>query len=280
MVLRGIRTDLALEACEIWKESTNGKDVAEGVASEKNEKNGYFVHHVRVTNENGARAIGKPVGNYITMELGRDDDLECAVTTLSGEISALLPRKSLCTLIVGLGNHNITPDAVGYKTVENVVVTRHLVNNFPKEFGTLHPTASLTPGVLGTSGCESFEIIQGVVQTIRPDSVIVVDALAARSLKRLCKTVQVTDTGIVPGSGVGNARAAINRETLGVPTVAIGVPTVMDIRRISEEITESMLVTPQGIDTHVSEIAKLIGFSINRALHPSLTFSDMELFLA
>ena len=143
----------------------------------------------------------------------------------------------------------------------------------------MHPTAALVPGVLGTSGCESFEIICGVVEKIKPDCVIVVDALAARSLARLCKTVQLTDTGIVPGSGVGNARAAINRETLGVPTIAIGVPTVMDLQMVAKDIREPMMVTPQEIDTHISEVSKLIGFSINRALHPSLSMEDMELFL-
>ncbi|MBE6915354.1 MAG: GPR endopeptidase [Ruminococcaceae bacterium] len=278
--MKGTRTDLALEACEIWRESANRKQEITGVACEKSEKNGYLVHRVRVTDERGAQAIGKPVGNYITMELLKmQDDLERSVETLSGEISALLPKENGCTLIVGLGNHNITPDAVGYKTVGCVVVTRHLVSSFPKEFGFLHPTAALVPGVLGTTGCESFEILCGVVEKIKPSCVIVVDALAARSLERLCRTVQITDTGIVPGSGVGNARAAINRETLGVPTIAIGVPTVMDLQTISKNITESMMVTPQEIDTHVSEISKLIGFSINRALHPTLSMEDIELFL-
>ena len=275
--MRGIRTDLALEACEIWKESADG---ITGVETEESEKNGYLIHRVRVTNETGARAIEKPMGEYITMDLSKtQNDLERSVETLGGEIRALLPKENRCTLIVGLGNHNITPDAVGYKTVGFVVVTRHLISAYPKEFGFLHPTAALTPGVLGTTGCESGEIIHGVVQKIRPDCVIAVDALAARSLERLCKTVQITDTGIVPGSGVGNARAAITRETLGVPVIAIGVPTVMDIKTVATDVREPMMVTPQEIDTHVSEISKLIGFSINRALNPSLSIAEMELFL-
>ena len=176
------------------------------------------------------------------------------------------------------------------------MVTRHLVEQLPGFFGHLRPVAALTPGVLGTTGLESAEIIRGVIERSRPDVVLIVDALASRKLSRLCRTVQLADTGIVPGSGVGNARAALNRETLGVPVIAIGVPTVVDAVTLVGDMAESagladfdeqtlapfgggLMVTPKEIDTHVKDIARVVAYAVNLCLHPSLSFDDIGHFL-
>lgn len=239
---------------------------------------------------------------YTTVEFpphGADDEVfrDC-VHCVAGELTAVLPEDPMARLLViGLGNREVTPDAVGPQAVENTVVTRHLITHLPDTFGHMRPVAALAPGVLGSTGLESAEIIQGVVEKCRPDAVILVDALASMSLKRLCTTVQITDTGIVPGSGVGNARAAINQDLLQVPVVAMGVPTVVDAATLAAELLtsagqeeladqldrgakENMIVTPKDIDARVREISRLVGYSINLAAHPDLSFGDFSMFLS
>jgi spore protease len=180
--------------------------------------------------------------------------------------------------------------------MQNCIVTRHLVDKMPGEFGHMRPVAAISPGVLGTTGMESRELISGAIQHAEPGAVIVVDALTSRRLSRLCSTVQISDSGIVPGSGVGNARAAINRETLGVPVISVGVPTVVDALTLMADLTESanqpepdwdeiskfsggLMVTPKEIDTHVETLARVVGYAVSLALNPGMDIEDVRRFL-
>ena len=207
-----------------------------------------------------------------------------------------MPEKAP-VLVVGLGNRAITPDAVGPGAADHTLVTRHLIDAAPEQFGSFRPVAALAAGVLGTTGVESGELAQAVAGKVKPGCVLAVDALAARSLERICTTVQLSDTGIVPGSGVGNHRFALNAESLGVPVIALGVPTVVDGATLALDILEEagrddldpaalrgaggdLMVTPRDIDQRVKDMAKVIGFAIDLALHPHLTVEDVELFLS
>ena len=217
---------------------------------------------------------------------------------LAAELGALLGlAPGAPALVVGLGNRAITPDNIGPKAADQTMVTRHLVERVPEHFGSFRPVAALAAGVLGTTGMESGELVRAVAETLRPACVIAVDALASRSLRRVCRTIQLADTGITPGSGVGNARAALNAETLGVPVIAVGVPTVVDAATLTCDVLaeagkgelnpaalqgagDGLIVTPKDIDTQVHDLAKVIGYGINLALHTGLTIGDVELFLS
>ena len=228
------RTDLAVEATQLWQEQAGETTQLRGVQARDSVREGYPVTTVRILDESGAQALGKPVGTYMTLELDglarrEEDAFRRAARALAAELRGLLDLKEGdAVLVVGLGNRAITPDAIGPKAADHTLVTRHLVERVPEHFGAFRPVAALAAGVLGTTGMESGELVPAVVEKTRPACVLAVDALASRSLRRVCRTVQLSDTGIVPGSGVGNHRAALNRETLGVPVIAIGVPTVVD----------------------------------------------------
>lgn len=299
--MKNIRTDLALEAREIWQEDADDQTQLSGVIARERKINGMTVSRVKIVNEEGVRNLNKPIGNYSTVELNgvarRDEDVfPRAIQAVAGELAPMLPKGGGCVLVVGLGNSGITPDAVGNNAVEHVMVTRHLVERMPDMFGTLRPVSAIAPGVLGMTGVESREIIEGVANHIKPDCIIVIDALASCKLSRLCKTIQITDTGIIPGSGVGNARAAINKETMGIPVVAMGVPTVVDIRTIVKDIAESakvtlpdtvleeygsqLMVTPKEIDVHISDVGRIIGYAINTVLQKGVSIADMDIFLS
>ncbi len=297
------RTDLAVEAHEIWKESAREQTELRGVKSRESDKNGYKVTTVEILDEEGAKALDKPVGTYITVEIdkliNRDDNaFTQGIEALSGEIASMLKLKdSDSVLVVGLGNEAITPDAIGPKTARHTMVTRHLVERMPEHFGDMRRVSVVMSGVLGTTGIETAEFIKAVTDKLRPDSVVVVDALASRKMSRVCRTVQLADTGIVPGSGVGNSRAAISRETLGVPVTAIGVPTVVDAATLAADLIEeagvkdlnpqdlaqygsSMIVTPKEIDANVADISKLLGYGLNKALHGNISVEDINTFLS
>ncbi|NLA88177.1 MAG: GPR endopeptidase [Clostridiales bacterium] len=297
------RTDLAVEAKELWRENADKQTELKGVKSREKDSNGFKVTTVEILNDEGAHALNKPVGSYITIEIDRlvqreDNAFTLGAEALSSEISKLLKLKeSDSVLVVGLGNEAITPDAVGPKTAKNTMVTRHLVEKMPDMFGSMRRVSVLVSGVLGTTGIESADFIKAVAEKLKPDHVIVVDALASRKLARICRTVQLADTGIVPGSGVGNSRAAINREKLGMPVIAIGVPTVVDAATLAADLAEQagakdinpedmsnyggdMIVTPKEIDTNVSDISKLIGYGINLALHNNISVEDINMFLS
>lgn len=246
-----IRTDLALEA----KESCEAKDGQPGgvrVTEQEDPEREIYTTTVVIETENGARVMGKPVGTYITLEAPNmsspDEDYHAEISeALAGHIRALMrteddKRKSV--LVVGLGNREVTPDALGPEVVGNLRITRHMIRVYGRVSAELQQAAevsALVPGVMAQTGMETLEIIKGVVDETHPQLVIVIDALAARSTKRLNRTIQITDTGINPGSGVGNHRDAINEETLGVPVIAIGVPTVVDAVTIVNDTMEALV---------------------------------------
>lgn len=280
------RTDLALE-----KQEHFSGNVPEGIESETYSKNKVTFTKIRVNNEKGAESIGKPVGTYITAEIPSLIETavvdENAVTVISKELRNLLPEEGT-VLVVGLGNTDITPDAIGPATVEMVLATRHITQELSESIGLgdLRPVAGFIPGVLGKTGVETAESIKGITKTVNPCAVIVVDALAARKLKRLGNTIQMSDAGIIPGSGVGNARVAVNYDTIGVPVISIGIPTVVDARTLVNDLTDDkteisrkenseMIITPREIDLVVERASKIISVSINKALQPHLTVDEI-----
>lgn len=239
-IMYQIRTDLALETQEKMQEDhVELKGVR--FIEERIDKN-LTISTVVIETENGAKTMGKPKGTYITIEAGNmdeeDEDYHREISIqLANVIKKLLHVKKteLSVLVVGLGNREVTPDALGPRVVDNLFITRHIINEYGKyAFGEagVNRISSIVPGVMAQTGMESLEIIKGVIKETKPDLVVVVDALAARSTKRLNRTIQVTDTGINPGSGVGNHRHGLNEKSLGVPVISIGVPTVVDAATI------------------------------------------------
>jgi spore protease len=227
------RTDLAVEAREMYREEN--KQEIPGVKVDVSEDSGIKVTRVIIKEEVGARIMNKPVGNYITIEAQgirkRDRDIyEEASRTLAEELTRIAGvEKDSTTLVVGLGNWNVTPDSLGPEVVSHLMVTRHVFEYLPEQVDEgVSPVCAVSPGVLGITGIETGEIIEGIVSRIKPDRVIAIDALASRRMERINSTIQIADTGISPGSGIGNKRKALDRETLGVPVIAIGVPTVVD----------------------------------------------------
>lgn len=289
------RTDLAAEARQLAL--GDAVDELEGVQYEEADEQGVKYQKLTVLNDRGREAIGKPVGTYYTALISsvlrrESESFNTTVDAIGKLIKSTLgkPDDEGCTLVVGLGNRDITPDVIGPMCAESVLVTRHLKAHAPEDFKFLSPVAVICPGVLGTSGIESADYIKWVCASLKPARVIVIDALAARGLDRLCKTVQITDTGITPGSGVGNSRSAINSEVLGVPVTAIGVPTVVDIRsllidmgdgQISEETANAneMIVTPRNIDSEVVCASRVVAYAINLALHKGLAVEDIDMLV-
>lgn len=310
----GINLDLALEAHELLRGAT-GREIP-GVREDKEELPNATVTTVTIFSPEGARMMNKPLGNYITIEA---PNLRIIDPEIQTEISNLLARKlqelipsseQLNILLVGLGNWNATPDALGPKVIDQSVVTRHLYNYAPEALTPgLRSVCALAPGVLGITGIETAEILRGVVEKVQPNIMVVVDALAAKSIDRIGSTIQIADTGISPGSGVGNQRAGINQETMGIPVIAIGCPTVVHAAIIMEEVIlklfqelnmyqglrppiindvisnvlspfgGSLTVTPKEIDSMVENLAKTIARGINQALHPSVTPSNLSYYL-
>lgn len=287
------RTDLAEEARELYEEE--GQDLR-GVRCEEESRKEILVSRVVILDEEGEKSLGKPCGTYVTLTLQDEfqgENLPVWEEVLSLEIRKLLSdglglSQSASVLVVGLGNPAITPDLVGPMVQSQIAVTRHLVAHIPEYFSHLRPVSGLKTGVLATTGVESSEIVRGLVKETSPDCVIAVDALASRKLERVCRTVQLGDTGIIPGSGVGNHRGALNRETLGVPVIAIGVPTVVDggslvADLLGEEHLDleggDFFVTPKEIDSHVKKLSMLIGKSVNMALNPSLSQEEISILV-
>ena len=291
------RTDLAVEAIENRKTAA----ALPHVRQSDHMLEGFAVHEVRILSEDAAREIGKPQGRYLTLELDalirrEEDAFPRACKALSTLLRELLPHPNDGpVLIAGLGNRMITPDAIGPQTVDHVIATRHLVAQSPAVFADWRPVSALAPGVLGQTGVETGEVICGVLDRVRPAAVIAVDALAAGRLSRLLRTVQLADTGITPGAGVGNARAALNQQTLGVPVIAVGVPTVVDGATLAHEIisqlgqpacealddlSQPVMITTRDIDREVADISRMIGYAINMALHPHLSVADIDLYLS
>lgn len=286
------RTDLAIECKEEYGESE-----IEGVKYTEKYNETSKTTIIEVLNKKGELAIGKPVGNYITVEVPNfssdGEILDDRLTAIKEELARLIPNDGVI-LVVGLGNDNITPDALGPRTIDKIIATRHISAELAKSVGLegLRMVSALAPGVLGQTGIETGEIIMGVSKSVKPSAVITVDALASRRLSRLGCTVQIADTGVTPGSGVGNARAQINEQTLGVPVIAVGVPTVVDAATLANDLLgdneedkdlfskldgqgANMIVTPREIDLMIDRAAKLLALAINSALQPTLTAEDI-----
>lgn len=233
------RTDLALEA----KEAIKGEHEIEGVALKREEKDGVTVATLEIRTDAGSKTMGKEKGTYITVELEEENE-EAVIRELVQQMKQLSGGKNDKCFILGLGNREITPDALGPLTIDKVLVTRHLIREFGSEMKKKYhfsEAQALAPGVMAQTGMEMQEIVKGIVDKTTPDIVFVVDALAARSMHRLGRTIQLTDTGISPGAGVGNNRKELNRRTLGVDVIAIGVPTVVDAETIVEDYMEAGL---------------------------------------
>ncbi len=292
-----VRTDLALEARESIGKA---EEELRGVAVEEYDREEIQVHITKVviSSKNGAKAMNKPMGSYITLEAPAmqeaDEDYHREISEeLAGQIRSIIPgaETEQSILVVGLGNRDVTADALGPGVVDNLLVTRHIVREYGKAAYNkerMNMVSGIVPGVMAATGMEAAEIVRGVVDQTEPDLVIVVDALAARSTKRLNRTIQVTDTGIQPGSGVGNHRNALTKDSLGVPVIAIGVPTVVDaativgdaISKMESETGEQMrMFRPDRIRTmtelnnmyvtgkNIDEIIKRLSYTISEALN-------------
>lgn len=245
-----VRTDLALEARESISEADGS---LHGVKVEENydEETDIRVTRVEITTKNGARAMGKPMGTYVTIEapgmLEPDEGVHREVSdVLAEQLAKIIPGagQEQEILVVGLGNRDVTADALGPHVVDNLCITRHIVREYGKAAynrDRMNQVSSMEPGVMGKTGMEAAEIIKGVVEQTGPDVIVAIDALAARTTKRLNRTIQITDTGIHPGSGVGNHRNALTKESMGVPVIAIGVPTVVDAATIVMDAFEKLL---------------------------------------
>lgn len=308
------RTDLASERRDIYKKANKLENEIDGIESTKEEKDENIkIERVKIVNESGEKAIGKPIGNYITIDIKK---LKIArrrwnpesIRNINRRIKKIIDLhvdKQGEILVVGLGNIYVTPDALGPKVINEIDVTRHLINYLPQyvEEGT-RMVSAIAPGVLGTTGIETVEILKGIVENIKPKLLIVIDALASRSIERISSTVQLSDTGIVPGAGVGNTRSEISKNTLGIPVIAIGIPTVVEtavlvndcldvfIQKLQdeaksndylnklkeednyEEIKEALLpkeynliVTPKEIDDLIENMKDVVARGINFAIN-------------
>ena len=307
------RTDLASERRDIYQKANNVEGQINGVESEQEEiDENLRVERVKITNEEGEKAIGKPVGTYVTVDIkglkiAQEEELEKAATVVSRELGKIIDNhidKRGEILVVGLGNIYVTPDSLGPKVINDIEVTRHIINYLPQyvEEGT-RMVSAISPGGLGTTGIETVEILKGIVDNINPKLLIVIDALASRSIERISSTVQISDTGIVPGAGVGNTRSEISKNSLGIPVVAIGIPTVVEtavlvndsldlfieklqeeaksneyLNRLKEEdnyeeIKEALIpkeynliVTPKEIDELIENMTKIVATGINQSV--------------
>ena len=245
------RTDLTDERREIYKRANNLENEISGIETEEYEENENIkISKVKIISEEGEQALGKPKGTYVTIDLknlkiAQEDEIQKAAESLSRELKELMEnyiQKEDDILIVGLGNINVTPDALGPKVIEDIDITRHLLKYAPQylEEGT-RPVSAISPGVLGTTGIETVEIISGIVEHIRPKLLIVIDSLASKSMARISSSIQLADTGIVPGAGVGNTRKELSKKTLGIPVIAIGIPTVVEAATIAAESIDILI---------------------------------------
>lgn len=277
MIIINFRTDLAIERREVSPHADDGLKVDEFT------KDNIKITAIKVLNKQGENTLKKPKGNYITIETGSINSGMIVDKPLAkvicDELTKLLPKGD--ALVCGIGNANITPDALGPDCVNKIFATRHIGEELSRSIGfdNLRSVTALSPGVLGQTGIEICEIIRAVIDKVHPDFVIAVDALASRKLARLGKTVQISDTGINPGGGVGNTRNELSQKTLGVPVISIGVPTVVDANTLVNDIADndvqykgasSMIVTPKEIDLLITHSARLISHAINCALQPDI----------
>lgn len=279
------RTDLAVEMID-----EDAKSLPKGIKRRLRKSPACMITEITVTNELAGLRIGKPKGRYITIETDRlsdePEDFCEQAENIADEIRSLIGENVSDGLVVGLGNSDITPDALGPMVISRIIATRHLKDALPKghEFAHLNPVSAIAPGVLGQTGIEAAEVISCICDGIKPRFVVAVDALACSDISRLGTTIQLSDSGISPGSGVQNRRKELSEITLGVPVIAIGVPTVVDMHTIVENITGSppdkhlpnMMVTPRDVDKLIERTARLVACSLNMALQPSLSIEDIS----
>ena len=277
-----IRTDLALESKILENETPSG--VEQTVENIQNVK----IIKTKIANEHGSKALKRPVGEYVALEhfqMLLPENADVVRPILVNQLEKMIVNKK-SVLVVGLGNKNISPDALGPMVADKIIATRHFRGALAKNLGLsdLSAVSVIAPGVLGQTGVEVFEIIKAISKEIKPDLILTVDALAARSVQRLGTTIQITNTGISPGSGVQNKRAEISQKTLDIPVVAMGIPTVVDMETIIHEMCEdakpepsgAMMVTPRDIDQIISRSSTLIASSINQTLFPSLSLEEIQ----
>ena len=282
-----LRTDLAIEARELAGERVPGVDFKEY------RENGLKISRLTVNNRQAKQTLGKEIGTYITIELPSLTDnfteTDERIKTIGREIRRLLPVNGLL-LVAGLGNEEITPDSLGPKTGSRVLATRHITGELARAAGLdrLRPVAVMNTGVTGQTGIETGEYILSIVRRIRPNAVIAVDALASRRVERLGRTLQISDAGISPGAGVGNHRTRINRDTIGVPVISVGVPTVVDAQTFANDLlgeglhiprdfsgSEQMIVIPREIDLLTERASRLLAFSLNAAMQNAFELEDL-----
>ena len=281
-----VRTDLALEERESFDGSgveIHGVEVEESCDEERDVR----LTRVKIVSERGAREMGKSRGTYLTLEApglaSPDEDYHREVSEVIADILRELTGTAESVLLAGLVNRDVTPDALGPQAVSNLMITRHLIREYGREMMGMDGccvVSGIVPGVMAQTGMETSEILQGIIEETRPDLLIVIDALAARSTRRLGRTVQITDTGIQPGSGVGNHRGSLTKESLGIPVIAIGVPTVVEAAAIVYDAQgncekmpphlNGMFVTPKNID----EMIKQLSFTLSEALN--MVFSETK----
>lgn len=306
------RTDMAVERTDVYKKVNNIQKDIDGIEVEKESQEDIEISRVKIINEEGEKALAKPMGNYITLDvknikLAEDEKIEQIAEVLANELRKVIGQHISDTediLVVGLGNLYVTPDSLGPKVISDIEITRHILEYMPKLMPEdTRPVSAISPGVLGTTGIETMEILKGIVENIKPKMLIVIDALASRSIERISSSIQIADTGIVPGAGVENARKEISQKTLGIPVIALGIPTVVDLASITndcinlfienlqekamsndylnklkekdnyEEIKEAlipkdynMIVTPKEIDKLIENMSKIVSKGINMSL--------------
>lgn len=316
-----VRTDLAMEACELL----SNEETYKGIETEMKRTDGIEITTVRITNDNAAEAVGKPKGTYISIEAdkmkGADADFRQKVIEITADMlkTVLNSDREKNILVAGLGNRYITPDSLGPKVVAKILVTRHIRDTLSDKIDdSVASVAAIAPGVMGITGIETAEILKGIIERIKPDAVIAIDALAARRTSRINSVIQIADSGISPGSGVGNKRMLLNEESLGVPVIGIGVPTVVSaatlvndsmerilyamaeaseeklfyntlnnlgderealIAELLEPYAENMFVTPKEVDEVIERLAEIISNAINIAVHPALTKEDINKYV-
>lgn len=306
--MRTVRTDLAMEACGRTGGSIPGVEIK--TVKEKDCR----ITSVIIGTEQAAQQLGKPVGNYITLECPQLPLADSVLRERMGEelsrrLRLLLPPQG-DLLIIGLGNRHVTADALGAQVVERTLITRHLNGNMPPVLrGKLRSVCAVAPGVLGTTGMETAEIVRGIIDRVQPSAVIAIDALAAMACERIGTTIQMTDTGISPGSGVGNHRRGLTKETMGIPVIAVGVPMVVYastiardamelftgnmnvspreneqlmrsfLNRLREDTLGDMVVAPREIDEMVEHLAQTLALGLNLAVHPHLTKEEIPLLM-
>lgn len=284
------RTDLALENAQaIRLDKTKSFD---GIQQTEYEEAGCLVTQIVVEKEVTSKQLGKPMGEYVTIETLGNQGLDAHPENLDGQVGIISKEiNRLCdtngdVLIIGLGNNDITPDALGPMVASQIFATRHISELVPDghELSTLRSVSVVAPGVLGQTGIEVAEITRAICDKIKPAVVVVIDALACSELSHLGRTIQITNTGISPGSGVQNSRKELSQATLNTPVIAIGVPTVVDMQTIAQSITNQsyerseyaeMMVTPRSIDKLIERTAKLISLGINKAFQPDLTIEEI-----